>query len=321
MAGETIKYKRLPGRMRGIFHGASLWLGDDHLLAVSGWRFTEDYKRYYYRDIQALVVTRERRFVAPLPWVLAVVAAGATYFIAKASSAGWLADGCAELLAVLFLYLAIVSVAQSCRCRIQTAVSREELPSLYRMWSTRKALALIERRIGEAQGMLVEGWTASVPEYSTPSPAAAPDPTPSAGRLEEKAAGPRRRMRVLELALYACLALSGVLLLYGPTGAFWPVLAGQIVLGAGVLVGRHLYGGPRSVSVLAILMMVLAGGVAYSDNILSALRQVQAHPRTPVFTVNSEEMGRTPVLNGIYAGGCITLAAAGALSALLRRKE
>jgi len=65
-------------------------LGDDHLLAVSGWRFTEDYKRYYYRDIQALVVTRERRLMMPLPWVVAVLAAGVTLGSrAPGRSPGW----------------------------------------------------------------------------------------------------------------------------------------------------------------------------------------------------------------------------------------
>lgn len=321
MAVENIKYKRLPGRKRGIFHGASLWLGDDHLLAVSGWRFTEDYKRYYYRDIQALVVTREGRFVAPLPWVLAALAAGVTALIAKAGSVAWLAEACTGILVVLGLYLLIVSLTQSCRCRIQTAVSREELPSLYRMWSARKAVAILERRIGEEQGMLVEGWMASLPQYAAPLSAGAPDPAP-APVLLEKPGRRRRRASVVELALYASLAVGGVALLYAPTGALWTViLVVQILLGVGVLVSGHLRGGARSASILAVLVMALAGVVAYADNLISAFRQAQANPRRVQFTVKPEDLGRTPLLNQIYAGGCVVLFAAGGLSVLLRRKE
>jgi len=327
MAAE-IRYKRLPGRKRGIFHGASLWLGDDHLLAVSGWRFTEDYKRYYYRDIQALVVTRERRLVMPLPWVVAVLAAGVTAWVASARSVSWLAEGCGELLVVLALYLLIVSLWQSCRCRIQTAVSREELPSLYRVWSARKAVAILEGRIGEVQGMLVEGWMASIPQYSAPLSAGASDQADPRGGLEmppgavEKPVPVRRRTSVVELALYASLALGGVGLLYAPTGALWTViLAVQVLLGVGVLVSGRLHGGARSATILAVLVVALAGAVAYADNFISAFRQAQANPRRIQFTVKPEDLGRTPLLNQIYAGGCVVLFAAGGLSVLLRRKE
>jgi fumarate reductase subunit C len=322
MASEEIKYKRLPGTKRGIFHGASLWMGDDHLLAVSGWRFTEDYKRYYYRDIQALVVTRDRRLVVTLPELLAVVAFGITALIAKLTSIEWLAEGCLALLVLLALYLLIVSLTQSCRCRIQTAVSREELPSLYRMWSARKAVGILERRIGEVQGTLAEGWMASLPQNTAPLSAGTADPAMAPAAVEPPAAPPRRRASVWELALYGSLALGGAALLYAPTSALWAVILGvQVVLGAGVLVNGHVHGGPRAATILAMAAMTLAGMVAYADNILSTIHQVEQNPRALNFTVKVEDLGRTPVLNQLYAGGCVLLFAAGGLSVLLRRKE
>jgi hypothetical protein len=316
MAAEKIQYRRLPGKLRGIFHTASLWLGDDHLLAVSGWRFTEDYKRFYYRDIQAVVMTYAPRFVVPVPWLLAVLAAGITALFASGASVSWLVDGCIALLVVLGLYLLIVNLTQSCRCRVQTAVSREELPSLYRMWTARKALAILERRIAEVQGTLVEGWTASVAE----SPAVSPEPAPP-GTIE-KAVSPRRRAAVVELALYASLVLGGAWLFYRPQGPLWMVaLAVQTLLGVGVLIDRRLHGGAKSAAVLAVLVMILAGGVAYADNLLSAFRQAEAHPRQFNLRVDVEDLGKTPLLNGIYAGSCLALAATGALAVVLRRKE
>jgi hypothetical protein len=189
------------------------------------------------------------------------------------------------------------------------------------MWPARKAVAILERRIGEVQGRLVEGWMASVPQHAAPLQAGASEPERDAAALEKPVA-PRRRASVLELALYASLAVGGVALVYAPAGALWAViLAAQILLAVGVLVSGHLHGGARSASILAVLVMALAGGVAYADNIISALHHAQAHPRQFTLKVQPEDLGKMPLLNQIYAGGCVVLFAAGGLSVLLRRKE
>ena len=320
MAAERIKYTRLPGRMRGIFHGASLWLGDDHLLAVSGWRLTEDYKRFYYRDIQAVVITRAPRLVVPLPWVVAMLGLAITALIANASAVPWLVQGCEYLLAALGLYLLIASLAWSCRCRIQTAVSRQELPSLYRMGRARKALAILEQRIGEVQGTLVENWMESLPGFFASSSAASPEPAPLA--TSEKAVSPRPRATAAELALYASLLAGGGWLFHWPMGTLWTVtLALETLLGVGVLIDGRLHRRAKSASVVAGLAMVLAGLVAYTDNVVGAFRQAAANPGRLNMTVMPKYMGQTPFLREIYAGGCLVLFAAGVLSILLRHKE
>ena len=35
---------------------ASLWQGKDHLLSIDSSGYTEEYKRFYYRDIQAIII-------------------------------------------------------------------------------------------------------------------------------------------------------------------------------------------------------------------------------------------------------------------------
>jgi hypothetical protein len=102
----------------------------------------------------------------------------------------------------------------------------------------------------------------------------------------------------------------------------WTVAFGvQVLLAGAVLIDRHLHGGHRSTGVLAILVLVLVGAVAYADNIISAIHQAGANPRTIHMTVTPEDPGQTPVLTWIYTGGSLLLASVGALSAVLRRKE
>src|SRR5438093_13233817 len=50
-------YRKLPGARRTPLRKATLWLAGDHILSVDSHRFSEEYKRYYFKDIQAIVVT------------------------------------------------------------------------------------------------------------------------------------------------------------------------------------------------------------------------------------------------------------------------
>jgi hypothetical protein len=42
-------------------HRASLWMGMDHLLSISEGPYSEEYKRFFFRDIQAITVCITRR--------------------------------------------------------------------------------------------------------------------------------------------------------------------------------------------------------------------------------------------------------------------
>lgn len=152
-------YKRLPGVRRGVIRKASLWEGSDHLFSISGTRFSEQYRRFYYRDIQALVVQKSARPGSIGVWVLAGFACAVCALIARTRSFVSLGYSVglwmpAAILALYLVYRLIVSLYYSCRCYIQTAVTWEELPSLYRVWNTRKALQRIRVKIAEAQGTL-----------------------------------------------------------------------------------------------------------------------------------------------------------------------
>ena len=66
------QYARLPGRS-GFFVSHSVWLSADHVLSVRRNPFSESYRRYYFADIQAIVLTELPNLVAPYGYTVAVL--------------------------------------------------------------------------------------------------------------------------------------------------------------------------------------------------------------------------------------------------------
>ncbi|MBV8816712.1 MAG: hypothetical protein JO022_00070, partial [Acidobacteriaceae bacterium] len=54
---ERIDYRRLPGLTLAPTRRRTLYAGPDHLLSVRTSLFIQEYRRFYYRDIQAIVMT------------------------------------------------------------------------------------------------------------------------------------------------------------------------------------------------------------------------------------------------------------------------
>lgn len=179
-AGET--YRRLPGRRRSLWSGASLWMGSDHLLLVRSAWFREEYKRFYLRDIQAIVVAPCARFHVSTPVFAVAVLWLLLSLVAFAPVVSFGTEWAYGTLVLVAAWLA-VSAAAGCRCRLYTAVSHDELPSLYRTWTARRFLKQVQPWIEQVQGTVDPGWVEA--ERSEAGPALAPlapaDPPPRAG--------------------------------------------------------------------------------------------------------------------------------------------
>ena len=179
---EPFHYKKLPGHRRGFLGSASVWAGPDHLLLVRSLRFREEYKRYYFRDIQALVMAKAPRFhismraaLLGLAWLIAYAALSSA---ARPPALDGLTTGLRAIAAALLLAWIIVSAFFSCRCRIYTAVSRDELFSLYRTWTARRFLRRVQPHIQQAQGLPESSWAQAL-ESRAIGPAETPQqPTP-----------------------------------------------------------------------------------------------------------------------------------------------
>lgn len=142
-------------------HG-SLWLGADHLLSLLSTGYTENYKRFYFRDIQAITIEKTRTWqIWNFIWGVAVfiTLTGLLTSWPKGSPASWSGDQMAGgiflggLMIVLAVFLSInLFLGATCKCYLRTAVQIEELPSVRRIRHAQKIVEKIRPLIATAQG-------------------------------------------------------------------------------------------------------------------------------------------------------------------------
>jgi hypothetical protein len=167
VSGEAT-YRRLPGRGRTPLGSDSLWVGEDHLLLVELRGFTESYRRFYFRDVQAITLRRTGRAgrAGILLGVLGLV------FLGFATDAGpvwnvvW-----GSVSGLLFLALAVnVALGSSCSCVLRTALQTVPLRSLGRLRRARHVIERLRPHIELAQGTLTpEAILARVREEAGPT--------------------------------------------------------------------------------------------------------------------------------------------------------
>ena len=150
MAEAPIKYRKLRGRGATLTHYVKLYLGPDHLLQIFSTGFTETYKRFYFRDIQAITI---RKTIAGkvINGVLGGIALIFVVLALLASGTGTIVLGS---IAGLFAFILGVNVVlgPTCACHLRTAVQHEKLPSLRRLSGARRTLGRLQPHILAVQG-------------------------------------------------------------------------------------------------------------------------------------------------------------------------
>ncbi len=153
------EYNRLPGSglKRGSFLSlfgirASIWTGEDHLLCLYSTGLSEDYRRFYYRDIQAITTqqTSQYKIEIVILVLLSMVLAYPSIILSGIPATIFM------IITGLFMAFLIVHVLRgpTCTCYLYTAVSKEELPSLNRLKNAVTSLDIITPLIEEVQGRL-----------------------------------------------------------------------------------------------------------------------------------------------------------------------
>jgi hypothetical protein len=189
------QYRRLtwPRRRNGTvsvvtYSRSSLWLGNDHLLVVVSNGYSETYKRFYFRDIQAIAIRLTRRRMI-WNWVLGVPIAMFLLRSAYELSIHHNPDLLGIVISVLRILLPGIPLlinnllGSTCACTLRTAVQTEELPSLCRLPKTRRILNLLRPLIAQAQGQIapeeiparLQVW------HEATAPAAHPERAPAEG--------------------------------------------------------------------------------------------------------------------------------------------
>jgi hypothetical protein len=153
MAKPKSIYRRLTGRYRTLLGYSQLWIAPDHLLLLKSSRVAEEYRRFAFSDIQAVVITE-----LPDSQVAQVVAIlGSLLWTALALTVSSpFGQGFFLLTGFWLMALSVVSLArgQRCRCHLYTAVSRELLTPVRRMRTARTLLTRIRPEIEAVQGTL-----------------------------------------------------------------------------------------------------------------------------------------------------------------------
>jgi hypothetical protein len=152
MASEPKTYRRLPGHGSSAFENMRLYLGADHLLQVSSSGFTESYRRFYFRDIQAIVLRKSalgKVWNAVWASVFGLLAAIASGIGGPAAIAWWAVAG------IFLLVLALnIGRGPTCVCQLRTAVQTRTLLSLNRLRNATRVIAQLRPLIEAAQGAL-----------------------------------------------------------------------------------------------------------------------------------------------------------------------
>jgi hypothetical protein len=309
VAESKLTFRKLPGRRRGFIFSAGLWTGSDHILSVKGARFQEQYKRFYFRDIQAIVVTKVPRFIVTTP-IVALAALLLIGLLIVRLRLPALTDWLWLLLAALTAGWIYVSVAQSCTCRLYTAVSREDLPSLYRMWTARKAVAELERRIAEVQGVFTEDWAEAADARALGPPVTAGGAFGTSG---QPGAG-RSRNWVSDIflaSLFADAAITTILMRSQiPWLANLSVLLTvvQVASAIGIFVEKRRGVLRVGMQRLAIVALLFIGCTTYAQIVTDAVGQALAGRRTALAV---RARPRSGMVRPIYSGGAALLAIAG----------
>lgn len=147
---QAAPYRRLPGLSRGYGAYLQLWEGEDHLLVVETTGYTEDYKRFYYRDIQALILQRNR-FRAFGNLLLGLACALASVPVIVFQPGLWALAIPGFLLVSLLINTLL---GPTCTVRLITSVNDQRLSSIGRDRTFRKLLLRLGPRIEQAQGTL-----------------------------------------------------------------------------------------------------------------------------------------------------------------------
>jgi hypothetical protein len=147
---QASPYRRVSGRN---LTRHSLWQADDHLLHVRRSEFTERYERFYFRDIQAIVIQRtatSRVLAAIMLGLLALTLILALTRASRGAMVFWWILTAVLGAAALWNW----RLGPTCVCYLMTAIDRYRLKALSRVAAAERVLTRLQPVIQRAQADL-----------------------------------------------------------------------------------------------------------------------------------------------------------------------
>jgi len=206
MANKVKEYKKLPGSKKGFFIGKyTLWQGADHLLHIFSRFGIEDYKRFYFSDIQA-IITR-KTIVGKVQNIILGCLILLFLLPAFIFDGGW-SVFYIVVSGMMFLFLLInLFIGPTCETTLMTAVQTEKLQSLHRLNTTFRVMDGLRPHIQKVQGTLTREDLIKIPVQPVGRPRSQGPGQPGASPAE---AVKHENGRV-HMILFALLLVDGVL--------------------------------------------------------------------------------------------------------------
>lgn len=210
MAQKKKTYQKLPGTKKGFLVGKyTLWQAKDHWLYIFSRFGVEDYKRFYFSDIQAVIT---RKTIAGK-----IQNAVSGCFILVCSLPAFMLDGgwaifYGSAAAMTFILLLInLFRGPTCETTLMTAVQTEKLHSLNRLKKALKAMDRLRKEIQTVQGGVNRQDLTATPVRSTISNA----PPATAPKTGPPGSAPRRASGNAHMAVFGLLLFDGLLATLG----------------------------------------------------------------------------------------------------------
>lgn len=150
MTSRPDTYRRLPGRSFGVTRWDTVWIGADHLLTVQASPDGDTYRRFFFRDIEAVIMRRTpARMWINIVFVLFTLGGLLLWSILSVQGV----IGLVGLIALAPLGFVLVNSAfgPTCEVRIQTAVQSERIVALSRENTARTTIAHLRPLIWQVQ--------------------------------------------------------------------------------------------------------------------------------------------------------------------------
>ena len=238
MTQNNKTYQRLPGKKKSFPVGYhTLWQGEDHILSIDSRFGIENYKRFYFADIQSIIVHKTdtgKTQNGILSLILAVFALMAFTLDGGLARLGAIMAGC------FMVFLGVNWFrGPTCVTHLRTAVQNEKLPSLDRLHTAQKGMDHLRSLIENVQGPLTgESLNQNFVKQQRPGSGGM---TPTSSRQTLKPL--RSESGLAHLSLFSLMLLDGLLIL----------LNAQFHMAALTLLGMATYMGIGICIVIALV--------------------------------------------------------------------